>query len=165
MINTSVPVNGWSKTEKKRNNTTWNNITQVLELLLPPCQKYLLYCSHESEASSFPKVTAFCLQTMKIFLCLSVAVLTLGITAAEDKKDAAATERPRTFRRLIPADVLRGTYSAYLRLHHAWKNSHQNLHVLISYIQTCSNCWHVRDLYNEYYRNSGWITFIYSTLV
>jgi hypothetical protein len=55
-------------------------------------------------------VTVLCLQTMKFFLCLSVAVLAVAVSAAEDKKDAA-TERPKTFRRLIPADVLRGTYS------------------------------------------------------
>jgi hypothetical protein len=41
---------------------------------------------------------------------LSVAVLAVALSAAEDKKDATATERPKTFRRLIPADVLRGTY-------------------------------------------------------
>jgi hypothetical protein len=48
---------------------------------------------------------------MKFLLCLSVAVL--AVSAAEDKKDAAAPERPKTFRRLIPADVLRGTYSEH----------------------------------------------------
>jgi hypothetical protein len=47
---------------------------------------------------------------MKFFLCLSVAVLAVVVSAAEDKKDATATERPKTFRRLIPADVLRGMY-------------------------------------------------------
>jgi hypothetical protein len=45
---------------------------------------------------------------MKFFLCLSVAVLAAAVSAAEDKKDATATDRPKTFRRLIPADVLRG---------------------------------------------------------
>ncbi|XP_021942068.1 uncharacterized protein LOC110841072 [Zootermopsis nevadensis] len=44
---------------------------------------------------------------MKFFLCLSVVVLAVVVSAAEDKKDAAASERPKTFRRLIPADVLR----------------------------------------------------------
>jgi hypothetical protein len=56
------------------------------------------------------KAIAPCLQTMKFFLCLSVAVLAVAVSAAEDKKDATATDRPKTFRRLIPADVLRGKY-------------------------------------------------------
>ncbi|PSN51332.1 hypothetical protein C0J52_15718 [Blattella germanica] len=47
---------------------------------------------------------------MKFFLCLSVAVLAVAVSAAEDKKEdkkAVAAERPKTFKRLIPADVLR----------------------------------------------------------
>lgn len=39
-----------------------------------------------------------------IFCILSVSVF------GKDSKSAATTERPKTFRRLIPADVLRGNY-------------------------------------------------------
>jgi hypothetical protein len=62
---------------------------------------------------SVAMATAPSFQTMKFFLCLSVAVLAVAVFAAEDKKDAASPERPKTFRRLIPADVLRGTYSEH----------------------------------------------------
>lgn len=39
-----------------------------------------------------------------IFCILSVTVF------GKDSKAAATSERPKTFRRLIPADVLRGNY-------------------------------------------------------
>ncbi|XP_066998930.1 uncharacterized protein [Anabrus simplex] len=42
---------------------------------------------------------------MKFFLCLSVAVLAVTLTLAADEKKES--ERPKTFQRLIPADVLR----------------------------------------------------------
>lgn len=47
---------------------------------------------------------------MNKFFVLAVVVLAVAY-AADEKKDAAAdAERPKTFKRLIPADVLRGEW-------------------------------------------------------
>lgn len=42
---------------------------------------------------------------MKFVVAVTLVVAVFYATAAEDKKEE---ERPKTFRRLIPADVLRG---------------------------------------------------------
>lgn len=42
---------------------------------------------------------------MKVFLVLAVFA---AVSFAEDKPEAAEEDRPKTFKRLIPADVLRG---------------------------------------------------------
>lgn len=44
---------------------------------------------------------------MKAFVAVVVAVALVAVYAADEKKPADG-ERPKTFRRLIPADVLRG---------------------------------------------------------
>lgn len=43
---------------------------------------------------------------MKSFVAVMVAVALVAVYAADEKK--TTEERPKTFRRLIPADVLRG---------------------------------------------------------